>query len=588
MAIPARFGISAAAAVSTYLIGGTVLCYCSTIKAGKSSDDEPGDANRQPIPKNFPGVRKPISSDVDAVSNFSPPSNRLLSSFVDSLISRISLPPPPVSLCDGGGDGCNEQPPHVSVDETDDVDGTNNKQPSVKADGMIGDNSVDNADDDGYPNFTRHGKSSIIARYLTREVYNELKHLKTPKFGVTLEDLIRSGVSLPFGANPPRGMAVFAGDADCYHIFAPLFIPLLEEYHGVTLDWNAEKRNLPPSSDRSRRMLGEFRPSASTSQKELQQSSSPSLSTMKRKAPSRLRRQVTNLNPHFVLSQNLDPTGEYILYSRMRVSRSLEGFPFAPSIQRSQRRQVERLFRSCIEDWKEKGDTDDFSENKKLNFNKEWLELSANGAYYSVMDMTNAQHADLIQRHILFEDPDELALLAGIGRDWPDGRGVYCNDMESPEIMIWCNSEDHLRVISMRKGGDLLGVFTRLSVAVSAVEQSLRHRGFQFASDRRLGFLNTSPSNVGTAFKASVYVKLVRLGQQPGFYDLIHRLRLEAMTRFEGDDKRYTGIFDIANAERLGQTEVELINTMINGVGRLIDLEKKLERGEQVDLSTIR
>ena len=204
------------------------------------------------------------------------------------------------------------------------------------------------------------------------------------------------------------------------------------------------------------------------------------------------------------------------------------------------------------------------------------------------MEMTNAQHADLIQRHILFEDPDELALSAGIGRDWPDARGVYCNDVESPEIMVWCNSEDHLRVISMRKGGDLLGVFTRLSVAVSAVEKSLNRRGYHFASDGQLGFLNTSPSNVGTAFKASVYVKLVRLGQQPGFYDLIQRLRLEAMTRFEGDDKRYTGIFDIANAERLGQTEVELINTMINGVGRLIDLEKKLERGEKVDLSTIR
>ena len=50
----------------------------------------------------------------------------------------------------------------------------------------------------------------------------------------------------------------------------------------------------------------------------------------------------------------------------------------------------------------------------------------------------------------------------------------------------------------------------------------------------------------------------------------------------------YTGIFDIANAERLGQSEIQLVNAMINGVGRLIELEKRLERGETVDLEEVR
>ena len=80
-------------------------------------------------------------------------------------------------------------------------------------------------------------------------------------------------------------------------------------------------------------------------------------------------------------------------------------------------------------------------------------------------------------------------------------------------------------------------------------------------------------------------MKLPRLGQQPGFDDLLDRLRLECSSRFK--EKRYNGIFDIANAERLGQSEVQLINTMINGVGRLIAREKKLEKGEKVDLESI-
>ena len=85
--------------------------------------------------------------------------------------------------------------------------------------------------------------------------------------------------------------------------------------------------------------------------------------------------------------------------------------------------------------------------------------------------------------------------------------------------------------------------------------------------------------------RPSVFVKLPRLGQQPGFDALLERLRLECSSRF--NESRYSGIFDIANSERLGQSEVQLINTMINGVGRLIALEKRLEKGEKIDLEQV-
>jgi creatine kinase len=155
--------------------------------------------------------------------------------------------------------------------------------------------------------------------------------------------------------------------------------------------------------------------------------------------------------------------------------------------------------------------------------------------------------------------------------------------------MIWCNSEDHFRIVAMKKGGNVLEVFTRLSQALTNLESSLEKQGHKFAQDPKLGFLNCSPKNLGTALRASVFVKLVRLGQEPGFEELLERLRLEASARFkEQDTGRYTGIFDIANSERLGQSEVQVINTMINGVGRLIALEKKLEKGEKVNIDEIK
>lgn len=363
-----------------------------------------------------------------------------------------------------------------------------------------------------YPNFTRHGNASTLKKYLTPQIYNQLKDEQTSS-GVTLEDIIQSGVALPLGANPPRGLGVYVGDAECYQVFAPLLNPLIADYHHVL----------------SRRHG--------------------------------LQRQHTNLDPEFVLNQKPDPTGDYILFTRMRVARSIEGFPFSPSISRTDRRYLHDLVKSCVSDWN-------------------------TGKFISIYEMSNEEHDDLIKRHILFHDPDEWAISANLGRDWPDARGIYCNDWEkTPNVMIWCNSEDHLRIICMRKGGDLLGVFSALSRTLQEMETALEQRGHSFVYHDQLGFLNTSPTNLGTALRASVFVKLVRLGKQPGFYDLAKRLRLEVHTPHT--DKRYTGIFDVSNAERLGKSEVQLLNIMIQGVGRLIELEKKLENGDPVNLDEI-
>uniref|UniRef100_A0A7S2EAS7 Phosphagen kinase C-terminal domain-containing protein n=1 Tax=Ditylum brightwellii TaxID=49249 RepID=A0A7S2EAS7_9STRA len=97
---------------------------------------------------------------------------------------------------------------------------------------------------------------------------------------------------------------------------------------------------------------------------------------------------------------------------------------------------------------------------------------------------------------------------------------------------------------------------------------------------------------------------MIRLGQCPGFNDMVKRLKLRVRRKHLGDlnvdyegvydqnrqhggKKRYTGIFDVSNVESLGKSETHLINTMIIGVGRLIELELKLERGESVDCAKI-
>ena len=43
------------------------------------------------------------------------------------------------------------------------------------------------------------------------------------------------------------------------------------------------------------------------------------------------------------------------------------------------------------------------------------------------------------------------------------------------------------------------------------------------------------------------------------------------------------GTFDISNAERLGKSEVQLIQMVIDGVGKFIEMEKRMEKGKRLD-----
>ena len=49
------------------------------------------------------------------------------------------------------------------------------------------------------------------------------------------------------------------------------------------------------------------------------------------------------------------------------------------------------------------------------------------------------------------------------------------------------------------------------------------------------------------------------------------------------DTKSEGGVFDISNADRIGFSEVELVQMVIDGVEFLIECEKKLEKGQSVD-----
>lgn len=98
------------------------------------------------------------------------------------------------------------------------------------------------------------------------------------------------------------------------------------------------------------------------------------------------------------------------------------------------------------------------------------LDGELKGKYYPLKDMTDKEQEQLIADHFLFDKPvSPLLLAAGMARDWPDARGIWHNDNKT--FLIWVNEEDHLRVISMQKAGNMKEVFKRFCVGLQKVRQ---------------------------------------------------------------------------------------------------------------------
>jgi arginine kinase len=125
----------------------------------------------------------------------------------------------------------------------------------------------------------------------------------------------------------------------------------------------------------------------------------------------------------------------------------------------------------------------------------------------------------------------------------------------------------------MQKGADIKAVFTRLSQAAGEIEKVAK-----FAHDEHLGYITSCPTNLGTALRASVHIKLPLLGKDKAKFqaiaDKFHvQIRGIHGEHTETDD----GIFDISNKRRLGRSEVDLVQDMYNGVKAMIEAEKGLE-----------
>ena len=196
--------------------------------------------------------------------------------------------------------------------------------------------------------------------------------------------------------------------------------------------------------------------------------------------------------------------------------------------------------------------------------------------------MSETDQDKLIDDHFLFDKPvSPLLTCAGMARDWPEARGIWHN--EDKNFLVWINEEDHSRVISMETGGNMRAVFTRFCEGLNKVESLIKSKGHSFMWNSHLGYILTCPSNLGTGLRAGVHVKVPLLSKTPYFDLILSGYRLQKRGTGGVDTMSTDGTFDISNLDRLGYSEVQLVQSVINGVKCLVELEKALESGENIE-----
>jgi protein-arginine kinase len=247
--------------------------------------------------------------------------------------------------------------------------------------------------------------------------------------------------------------------------------------------------------------------------------------------------------------------GQYVKSTRVRAARNIAGFSLPAGASSEDRLAVEGVLKEAFAS----------------------LPEPLQGTYYPLGDLTAEQENELQAGGFLFQKPGPMQLLgaAGAGRNWPEGRGIFHN--ESKTVLCWCNEEDQCRIIAMEDGGDVKGVFERFCSLSGAIKGAAENNGKALMESPNLGFLGTCPSNLGTGLRASVMIVLPQLNKDPKKLEEICAGFDLQPRGSSGEHSAAVGAkWDISNKQRIGFSEVELVQKMIDGVSKLIAMEEEL------------
>jgi protein arginine kinase len=246
--------------------------------------------------------------------------------------------------------------------------------------------------------------------------------------------------------------------------------------------------------------------------------------------------ELTRDLPGWLVADGPDP--DMVISSRIRIARNLAGRPYS---HRADPEILAEIVETVLE------------ESPAAGFE--------HGNFFCNDTLEENQKAVLIERHII---SPFLASKSG-------NRGVVIREDESSSIMI--NEEDHLRIQSMAAGFDLMGALEVMDGISGSLSEVLK-----FSRSDDYGWLTACPSNMGSGLRASVLIHLPALILTKEIQRVVRSAGQLGMAvrGYRGEGSEVVGnLFQISNQTSMGKTSKEIVTTLIEVVGKIIDYEKK-------------
>lgn len=222
---------------------------------------------------------------------------------------------------------------------------------------------------------------SLLVKHLEREVFVALRDKQTPTRHLTLDSLIQAGVDAPWGS--PVGVLV--GDEECYPTFSPLLSPLIQDLHG------------------------------------------------QQQGAQRLDTDASNI--HWDSTPELDAA--MVVWVQASAVRNLCGFAFPSAMSRAERRSVEAVLSSALQ--------------------QALVQEHERGSYRPLQFQEFEPHPLLTRAQPFGYRPraemDGTLGWLGVVSEWPEARGAFL--AQSGGLVALVNQEDHLHVAVGEAGTDL-------------------------------------------------------------------------------------------------------------------------------------